>query len=217
MTVEEQLAALRRANEEEGWGIGDSVFARLSADAPGWPEGEMSYRSLRIRFGEGKEGVARTFKAHCKRLERILNRDHTQARLGHGQRPAFDVLDMNEVVKRVRLWPGNQNHKSCVEWVVIRLVTYDGWPIMRGWRGRGKVDPADEVLVLGWLLPSVLRGNGYHGIAIPGYAVDYSDELDYDSGKERGWDEYFHLSDGGLYALAADHGYSGNAYPLLKK
>ncbi len=73
MTVEQQLTALRRANDEEKWGLTEDDFARLASSAPVWPKGKSAYRSFRIRFGEGDDGVADlrgALRPHPARLRR---------------------------------------------------------------------------------------------------------------------------------------------------
>ncbi|MFA6430016.1 MAG: hypothetical protein WCV84_06020, partial [Patescibacteria group bacterium] len=74
MSVVQTLDACRRVNEAEAgcnpyWEkIPEKIFTRLATSAPPWPRGRHMYRSLRIRFGEGDEGVAKTFEAHAARI-----------------------------------------------------------------------------------------------------------------------------------------------------
>ena len=71
-TVEVQLAALRSANDQENWKIPEETFAHLVQTAPAWPEGRLTFRSFRIRFGAGDEGVAQTFEAHVSRIRALF-------------------------------------------------------------------------------------------------------------------------------------------------
>ena len=109
-TVEEQIAALRLANEEEGWNIPEETFTRLAETAPAWPQGRDSYRSFRIRFGEGDEGVARTFEAHAARIKRIF-----------GENKFWRWVYLRSDKKYLRLLAGNASHKPVVEWTIVHL------------------------------------------------------------------------------------------------
>src|SRR3989338_9163676 len=72
LPIEVKLAALRRANEEEGWGIPIENINYLAETVPTLPKGRFVFLSFRIRFGEGDEGVALTFERHAKRIKEVF-------------------------------------------------------------------------------------------------------------------------------------------------
>jgi hypothetical protein len=137
-TVEEQITALRLANEEEGWGISDEVIEHLAQSAPAWPRGRDSYRSLRIRFGEGDEGVIQTLEAHIARIGRVFIKD------GFWRWPQL-LSD----TKHLRLLAGNQTHKPVIEWIIVQLDANRKRKNIEAVRGPNSL--ADEGLVLAWL------------------------------------------------------------------
>lgn len=147
-TVEEQIAALRRANEEEGWGIPDETLARLAETAPAWPRGRDSYRSFRIRFGEGDEGVAKTFEAHAARIRRTFGYKF----------PRWEYLRSDK--KYLRLLAGNAAHKPVIEWTVIHLDANRKRGSVEAVRGPKSL--ADEGLVLAWLFPKRVEAIDYN-------------------------------------------------------
>jgi len=154
-TVEEQLAALRRQNELGNWGISEDVFARLTETAPEWPEGKDAYRSFRIRFGEGRDGVIKTFEAHCAAIERVHDKFWRWELLLSGEHPY-----QGKSVDRLRLLAGNDSHHAVVEWITI--------PDLQQHRKRdsvtsvrGPTSLADEGLVLAWLVPDRVRAIDY--------------------------------------------------------
>lgn len=145
MTVEAQIEALRRANEEEKWEIEEEVFTRLQATAPAWPEGRESYRSFRIRFGKGAGGVELTFYRHLGRMKSVF------AKLGHG----FCSSDVDrhflfDGKNFLRLRDGSHTHKPVIEWIIADLNKAN-----RRYSTRSKnFKPlADELLVLAWMFP----------------------------------------------------------------
>jgi len=176
MTVEEQLAALRQANEEESasnphWvRIPEEDFASLAATAPAWPKGKHAYRSFRIRFGEGDEGVAKTFEAHNARIQHVF---------GEGGYWRWEHLHSGSVpykgepVERLRLLNGNHMHKPVVEWIVADLDTHRKRDSVTAVRGPKSL--ADELLVIAWLFPDMIRAIDYDknpGIFAAGYEVN---------------------------------------------
>src|SRR3989339_732261 len=72
LPVEVKLAALRRANDEEGWGIPVETINGLAENVPVLPKGGLVFLSFRIRFGEGDEGVALTFERHVDRINAVF-------------------------------------------------------------------------------------------------------------------------------------------------
>ncbi|WKZ29184.1 MAG: hypothetical protein QY323_00475 [Patescibacteria group bacterium] len=140
MTLEEQLEALRLANMEEGWGIADEIIDQLAATAPAWPKGRDSYRSFRIRFGEGGDGVAQTFEAHMTRIERLYGKEkfqrHTYLRSGK---------------EYLRRHAPDRPHTPVVEWCITSLDANEKMKSVKARRGPKSL--ADEGLVLAWLFP----------------------------------------------------------------
>lgn len=144
MTVPEQIKALTTANREMGWGISNETIIRLAETAPAWPNGFDSYRSFRIRFGEGCEGVAQTFEAHALRIQGV----HKDLEFCRWE---FLRSDNNHL----RLLSGNTTHKPTIDWIIVHLdanrVRKSGVPI------RDSNLLADEGLVMAWLFPERLR------------------------------------------------------------
>ena len=154
MTVEDQLVALRLANEEESAANPDWVripeedFARLAAEAPAWPRGRHAYRSFRIRFGEGKEGIAKTFGAHYARIQRVFGEGYWHWQLD------FPPFTKNKE-RQLYLGYPNSAHEPAIEWVLGDLDikrTHDGAAAIS--RGRPL---ADEMLVIAWLFSDMIR------------------------------------------------------------
>ncbi len=170
ITVEWQLQLLRRANDHESelnphWvRIPEETFARLQETAPAWPKDEHIYRSLRIRFGEGSSGVARTFEAHCTCLRHAF---HSYSR--------WDYLKGGN---RLRLLVGDHTHKPCVEWIVADFDTHRR-------RGnvtavRGPTSLADELIVAAWMFGDAIFYNRILGFFAAGYEASVPK---YDNGK----------------------------------
>ena len=144
-TVAEQIAALRKQNEAGDWGISEETFTRLLETVPAWPKGKDAYRSFRIRFGEGDEGVALTFERHAEAMERV-HANFLRWNLLHSKPMPYK----GEEVKRLRLLGGNESHHAVVEWIII--------PDLSAHRQRKSITNvrdaksfADEGLVLAWL------------------------------------------------------------------
>ena len=146
-TIEEQLAALRAQNDAGNWGISEEVFLRLAQTAPVWPKGKDAFRSLRIRFGEGRNGMIQTFEAHCAAVERVHAKNSRWLLLLSGEHQFHD-----KNVDRLRLLAGNETHHATIDWVVI-----DDLSANRKRKditsARGSHSLADEGLVLVWLFP----------------------------------------------------------------
>lgn len=155
-TVDEQLAALRVQNEAGNWGITEDVFSRLAETAPAWPKGKDAYRSLRIRFGEGDEGVALTFERHAEVMKRVHDPKFWRWELLH----SGTVPYQGKPTERLRLLNGNQSHHAVVEWVVISDLSAN--------RKRKDITSvrnaqslADEGLVLAWMFPKRAQAIDY--------------------------------------------------------
>jgi hypothetical protein len=178
-TVEEQIAALRRANHEEGWGIPDETFNRLAKTAPEWPKGKDSYRSFRIRLGEGDDGVAKTFEAHVARIKQV----HGDTKLWR-----WDLLlsgkhpYRGEEVERLRLLSGNATHKPVVEWIIIDLDANRTRKSIEAVRGPKSL--ADEGLVLAWLFPERTQAIDYDKLCA-WYCAGYELNVPEDGGSWR--------------------------------
>jgi hypothetical protein len=170
MTVEAQLTALRRANDEEKWGLTEADFERLTSTAPAWPQGKHAYRSFRIRFGEGDDGVAKTFEAHYARIQHVF---------GEGRYWRWELLRSGKVeydgklVECLRLLNGNHTHKACVEWVIVDLDIHRKRESVTAVRDSKSL--ADELLVIAWLFPDMIRAIDYDklpGLFAAGYEVN---------------------------------------------
>lgn len=155
-TVEQQLAALRRQNELGNWGISEDVFARLAETAPEWPEGRDAYRSFRIRFGEGREGVIKTFESHAAAVKRVHDPKFWRWEFLLSGEHQYQ----GQPVDRLRLLAGNDSHKPVVEWIFIPDLSQhrkrDSITSVRG-----PTSFADEGLVLAWLVPDRVRAIDY--------------------------------------------------------
>jgi len=147
LSVEDALGRLRQANEEEGWGIGESAVAALAESAPEWPDGRLAFRSLRIRWGSGNAGVAGTFERHAARIERIF--DPKPLRWEH----------LRSDTDRLRLLAGNDAHRPAVEWVLTDLGENRERKSVEAVRGPSSL--ADEGLALAWLFPEYVRSIDY--------------------------------------------------------
>jgi hypothetical protein len=98
---------------EEKWGLTEADFSRLAETAPAWPQGKHAYRSFRIRFGEGDDGVAKTFEAHYARIMHVF-----------GEGRYWRWPNLKSWTDRLRLLVGDHTHKACVEWIVADLDTH---------------------------------------------------------------------------------------------
>lgn len=168
-SVETQIAALRRANDEEGWGIPVEDINRLVETAPEWPEGRLAFRSLRIRFGEGDEGVALTFWRHNKRIFSVF-------------RVGFEIWNGSYPLRyegNLRLLVGNHTHNPTVEWVIIDLDVNQRRESIAAVRGPNSL--ADELFVFAWMFPGYISSIWLHldilGLFAAGYEVNEGGRL----------------------------------------
>lgn len=175
-TVEQQLTLLREVNERESaqnthWTrITEKDFKRLAETAPAWPKGKHVYRSLRIRFGEGSEGVAQTFEAHMECIKRTFGKKSLW-RWGHLH--SSPVSYKGKPLERLRLLNGNDTHKAVIEWVIVDLDTHRKRDSITAVRGPNSL--ADELLAFAWMLEGVIRAIGYSqhpGLFAGGYEVN---------------------------------------------
>jgi hypothetical protein len=179
MSISEQLLELIRANDEGEWGVTDHDIARLAATAPSWPIGKHAYRSLRIRFGEGDDGVALTFERHVARIRSVFGEigfwrwEHLRSgRVTYKGKP----------VERLRLLNGNHTHKPVIEWVIVDLDTHRKRDSITAVRGIKSL--ADELLVIAWMFPNMIRAIDYDklpGFFAAGYESNASEYDDDDS------------------------------------
>jgi len=170
-----QLAALRRANYEEGWGIPVEDINRLAETAPEWPKGRLAFRSLRIRFGGGDEGVAKTFEAHAKRINAVFGAKFWRWELLLSGKAPHGGKD----VDRLRILVGNHTHKPTLEWVVIDLDANRGRDSITAVRGPKSL--ADELFAFAWMFTEYVRDINYqtnpglfaggYELNVPGYDV----------------------------------------------
>lgn len=179
-SVELQLTALRRANDEEKWGLTEDDFARLASSAPAWPKGKHAYRSFRIRFGEGSEGVQLTFERHVARIKSVFGESGfwRWEHLHSGKVPYS-----GKPVDRLRLLNGDHTHKPVIEWVVADLDTHRKRDSITAVRGSKSL--ADELLVIAWMFPDMIRAIDYD--KLPGlFAAGYESNVpEYDGGAWR--------------------------------
>ncbi|PIP60309.1 hypothetical protein COX00_03940 [Candidatus Uhrbacteria bacterium CG22_combo_CG10-13_8_21_14_all_47_17] len=167
ITVDQQLTALHRTNDEEKWGITENDFTYLASSAPAWPKGEYAYRSFRIRFGEGGEGVFSTFRTHCVRLRHVFGESHFFHDTG---RLPGSFRRRMEYREELRLLNGDHTHKPTIEWVTIDLNVHHEFE--RALVDRSSRSLADELLVLAWMFPDMIRN--IDGVNAPGlFAAGY--------------------------------------------
>jgi len=143
ISVEETLDRLREANDKNGWEIGDGVFAKLAKSAPDWPADPLAFRSLRIRWGKGDEGVETTFRRHVKWIGTVLAPRFRE----------WGYLDPRSAY--LQLLSGNETHRPVVEWVILDLGAHRERESVAKVRGADSI--ADEGLVLTWLFPEFVQ------------------------------------------------------------
>jgi hypothetical protein len=153
-TVPELIARLWVENHLGNWGIPSETFIRLERTAPELPSGRDSYRSFRIRWGEGDEGVALTFERHAAAMKRVHLKFWRWDLLLSGKHPY-----KGEDVERLRLLSGNASHKPVVEWVIIHLDANRTRKSVDAVRGPKSL--ADEGLVVAWLFPKRVEAIDY--------------------------------------------------------
>ncbi len=185
MTLDAQLNALRRANDEEKWGLTEEDFKRLAATAPAWPQGKHAYRSFRIRFGEGDDGVAKTFEAHYIRIQHVFGEGrywrwehlHSSPTPYKGDDRALKQRLGDKPIERLRLLSGNHTHKPVIEWIVADLDTNRERESITAVRDAKSL--ADELLVIAWLFPDMIRAIDYDklpGLFAGGYEVNVPED-----------------------------------------
>ena len=165
------LAALHRANDEEGWGISKEAFDRLAITAPNWPRGKHAFLSFRIRFGEGSEGVALTFERHVARIKSVFGESGfwRWEHLHSGMMPY-----KGEPVNRLRLLNGDHTHNPVIEWVIVDLGTHRKRDSVTAVRDVKSL--ADELLVVAWMFPDMIRAIDYY--KLPGlFAAGYESNV----------------------------------------
>jgi len=212
-TVEEQIAALRVQNVAGNWGISEDVFERLAQTAPAWPKGKDAYRSLRIRFGEGDDGVALTFERHADAVKRVHTKFWRWDLLLSAKTPYN-----GEDVERLRLLNGNHTHHATVEWVTIDFSANRKRTDITSVRGSKSL--ADEGLVLAWLFPKRVKAIDYNKWSA-WYCAGY--ELNVPGDGDEPWQDVpcvDRLLDDGTTNLSADWrstDRSGYSVPLLRE
>lgn len=150
------LHRLASANDWHGWGITSGDIQRLFKTVPDRPEGRSIVRSLRIRFGEGQEGVEQTANAHIAEIVRV-----------HGSNRVWRWKQLRTGKKHLRLLGGNGTHKPVVEWCMIDLDRHRKRAGIAAVRGPESI--ADEGLVLAWLFPDYPRSIDF--AENPGYIL----------------------------------------------
>ncbi len=170
-SVEVQISALRQQNQLGEWGISDEVLDALEQSAPAWPKGKDAYRSFRIRFGEGSEGVYLTFERHAAAMQRVHAKFWRWPDLHSKPTP---VNGEGEPVERLKLLNGNDTHKAVVEWIIISdLSAFRQRQSITAVRGEKSL--ADEGLVLAWLCPARFQAIDYDrwsAVFFAGYEVN---------------------------------------------
>lgn len=178
-TVEQQLAALRVQNELGGWGISDKTLLTLALSAPAWPKGKDAWRSFRLRFSEGSEGVYLTFERHAAAMARVHGDKFWRWPNLHSK--PTPVNGQGEPVERLRLLNGNESHHAVVEWIIISdLSAFRKRDSISAVRGEKSL--ADEGLALTWLCPERFQAIDYdewsavffagYEASVPGYDAD---------------------------------------------
>lgn len=216
LSVEEQLSRFKATNVAQGWGFCEEVFQKLAQSAPEWPEGALCVRSLRIRFGEGDAGVAKTFEAHAAEVKRVFGAEQywRWEHLRSGSHP-YEGKD----VPRLRLLAGNKTHRPVIEWVILDLDAHRSRKSIAAVRDPSK-SLADELLVVAWMFPDLIRSIDYDtvpGMFAAGYELNVpgKDEVEWRYVPFVGFDSGY-----GQVGLSADwHSYD-NSYcsvPALRE
>ncbi len=135
------------------WRFDELTIANLRETAPAWPKGADAFRSLRIRWGEGDEGVALTFERHTEAMERVFGEKYFRSELLLSGKAPYLGTD----VERLRLLNGNETHKPTVEWIIVPNLSqnYKRKCGITWLRHRNSL--ADEGLALAWLFPNRVR------------------------------------------------------------
>ena len=164
LSVKHQMTLLKRTSGGYRWGITGEDYSRLEKTAPPWPEGRHAYRSFRIRFGEGDEGVAKTIHAHGERIRGVFGEEH----VAH-----WEFLSNSGI----RLLNGNHTHKPVVEWIWVDLAAHRERDSVEAVRGPDSL--ADELLVMAWMFPNLIRYIDYDlfpGLFAAGYEINPSED-----------------------------------------
>lgn len=167
LTVPEILKRLREASEKMGWNIGKDVYEHLAKTAPAWPKGRLAFLSLRIRFGEGSEGVAKTFEAHVDLIRQTFEPKFRRWELLLSGMHPYQGKD----VKRLRLLARNATHKPVIEWVRFDLDANRKRKSVTAVRDP-KRSLSDEGLVFTWLFREyapAIDYDKYPSIFLAGY------------------------------------------------
>ena len=125
ITVQESLERLRAAFSDTFCPMGakeptPSELTHLERMAPDWPKGKDAFRSFQVRpaaFGEGRDGVIKTFEATCASVKRIHDPKFWRWEwILSGVHPY-----QGEDAERLRLLGGNEQHKPGIRWVTFDL------------------------------------------------------------------------------------------------
>ena len=155
LSAQEILKRLREAATKMGWQIGEDVYERLAKTAPAWPKGRLNFLSLRIRFGEGDEGVAKTFEVHADLIQQTFDPKFWRWEL----LLSGEVPYQGEDVERLRLLAGNETHKPVIEWMTFDLDANRKRKSVAAVRGPKSL--ADEGLAFTWLFPEYAAAIDY--------------------------------------------------------
>lgn len=159
LSIEEQIKRFKEASNRQDWGFGEETFIRLAATAPVWPDGRLAVRSLRIRFGGCGLGVTQTFEDHAKQIEAVF-----------GSGSYWRWPDLRSGMKGLRLLNGNGTHQLVVEWVIVDLNPHRKRDSTTAVRGPKSL--ADELLVVAWMFPEMIRAIDYDKV-LGLYAAGY--------------------------------------------
>ena len=114
--------------------------------------------------------MAKTFEAHVARIKTVFGEDHfwRWEHLHSGSVPYE-----GKPVERLRLLAGNHTHKPVIEWVIVDLDANRERESVTAVRGPHSL--ADELLVIAWLFPDMIRAIDYvkfPGLFAAGYEVN---------------------------------------------
>ncbi len=167
LSVPEILKRLREASEKMKCKIGEDVYEHLEKTAPAWPKGRLNFLSLRIRFGEGDEGVAKTFEAHADIIRQTFEPKFCRWELLLSGKAPHKGKD----VERLRLLGDrNASHKPVIEWCTFDLDANRKRKSITAVHGSKPL--ADEGLVFTWLFREYAPAIDYDknpGIFFAGY------------------------------------------------
>ncbi len=168
-SIRKQIELLRMHNLQGEWGIQEETFDRLEKTAPAWPPGRDCFRTLRVRFGCGLEGIQLTFERHMAAIARTFpGQFHRSSTVQSGP-----VLVEGQVINRLSLINGDHSHLPVVEWVLIDASEYlfrESVIIARSGQSL-----ADEGLVFAWMFPERISKINYRqfcALILGGYELD---------------------------------------------